>query len=243
MKNLLQLMVIASGVMSFLLANAQDVPSSGQTGQNVKARGQSSNLSSGGSAGNTGTGIFNQSDELGEETSVWFNDWSESVITLKDKSVLTDRLIRYNLLTRQMEFIHGDDTAAIGNPDEIAFVGFADHKFIYTEFLNQNNTIFRDYLEVLVEGKCSLLLHRTISHRYIEETPGSIMDSPKERYYLAENFYISKNGSLPIPLPGKKKDIIGLLTEKDLKSYIREHNLKCDHEGDLIELISFYNEE
>jgi hypothetical protein len=241
MKTLLKLFALASGLFIFLLAKSQDVPSSGQDQQNIKTRGQSSNPSSGGSSGNSGTGIFIQSENFGKETSLYFNDWSPGKITLKDRSVLTDRIIRYNLLTQQMELIRGNDTAAIGNPDEIASIEFDGHKFVYREIVTQDNQLIRTYLEVLVEGKCNLLLQRLISHRYIESS-ATIMEAPKERYFLAENYFVAKTGNLAVPLPGKKKDIAGLLSEKDVRSYIREHKLNCEREEDLKALISFYNE-
>lgn len=242
MKTLIQLIVIASGVFSFLLATAQDQPPVNQNQMNVKARGQSSDPSSGGTAGNSGTGLFAQSQDIGKECSIYFNDWTKSIVTLKDKTVLADRLIRYNLLTQQMEFIYNNDTAALGNPEEIASIELEGHKFIYRDFLSYNVPLI-GYLEVLVEGKCCLMLERSISHRYVEKEMESDLDSPIQTYFMTENYYISKNGNVPVPLPGKKKDIIGLLTEKDVKTYIKQHKLKCENEEDLKELISYYNSE
>ena len=61
-----------------------------------------------------------------------FDEWNDGVITMKDNTEIKGRKYRYNLYTQQMQFINGQDTAAIANPEVIRKISFGGKTFIFT---------------------------------------------------------------------------------------------------------------
>jgi len=231
--------------LSFLLfyfpVSAQDSPHESAT--NVKSHPVGScpetvNNASDNSAG----GALYAKKDLGEECSMYFNEWTEAVVLLMDGNEIADRLIRYNIYNQQMEFIEGADTAAFGNPEEIKSILLDGSEFIFQEFLCKNE-VKKGYFEVLVEGECKLLLHRCIAYKYVEECADPNSNLVKEQYYLSKKYFISEKGKTAKLLPNKKKELIAMLeeSEKDIKSYIKENKVKLCNEEDLKSLISYYN--
>jgi hypothetical protein len=195
-----------------------------------------------GSTDNSGSGIYNTKTNLGEETSIYFNDWSPCEVVLKDKSIITDRLLRYDIYHRQMQFILQSDTAAFGEPDEVESITFENNTFIYDEIKCKNGNR-KDYLELLVDGESRLLLYRCITQKFIGDcnTPGS--ENTNTQYYQTIKYFISKNGNVAVPLPESKNEVIELLSDKnkDIKSFIKDNKIKLTDETDLKKLIEYYN--
>lgn len=168
-------------------------------------------------------------------------NFAPGTITLKDNTVFKDRAYRYNMYTQQMEFILNNDTAAIGNPEELESLEFGDKHFIYDEYVYEDK-ILKGYLEVLVEGKYRLLLQCKIKYTLKQDTfdPTS---APVEKYYLGKQYYISTNNEPAEPIMLDKKDVINSLkvSGKDLKKYIKTNHISMKTESDLVNIISYCN--
>lgn len=235
-----KLFILSGLLLWYIPLTAQVSPN--KSGTNVKSYSSRSSSESGNlQPNNSGGGVLYAKKDLGEECSMYFNDWAEAEVLLTNGNEITDRLVRYNIYNQQMEFIAGNDTAAFGDPEEIKFISLDGSEFIFQDFLCEDE-IEKGYFEVLVEGECKLLLHRRIAYRYVEESADPNSSLVKEQYYLSKKYFISEKGQAAKLLPNKKKELISMLeSDKDIKSYIKENKIKLCNEDDLKSLISYYN--
>jgi hypothetical protein len=195
-----------------------------------------------GSIDNSGTGLIGYTSGLGKESSLFFKDWLPGTVVLTDNKVITDRMLRYDIYHRQMQFAFNGDTAAFGKPEEVRSITFDHNTFVYDEFLCKDG-MRKDYLEVLVNGDCRLLLYRCITYKLVEECTIPGAENPKEEYFQTKKYFLSKNNQVAVPFPTKKEDVIELLSDKgkDIKSFMQENKTKLTDEQDLIKLLNFYN--
>jgi len=243
MKALVKLILSIICIILYMQVLAQISPHEVNSQRDVKTKSSTTYSETSANQGNdSGAGIYATRENFGEECSMYLNDWTKATIVLKDKTLLTDKLVRYNIYNQEMQFISDGDTVAFGNPVEIESVNIDGSVFIYRDFLSHDE-IKDGYFEVLVEGGCQLLLHRCIAYRYIEESTDPNSNFVKEQYYLSKKYFISENGKTATMLPNKKKEIIAMLedNEKDIKSYIKQNKIKLCNEEDLKDLISYYN--
>jgi hypothetical protein len=196
-----------------------------------------------GTKDNSGTGSMGISSSLGNESTLFFNDWSPGKVVLTDNTVITDRMLRYDIYHRQMQFASKGDTAAFGKPEEVKSITFENNTFVYDEFMCKDGKR-KDYLELLIDGNCRLLLYRCISYKYVGECTIPGAENPKEEYFQTMKYFLSKNNQIAIPFPAKKEEVIELLSDKgkDIKSFMQENKIKLDSEQDIIKLVNYYNE-
>jgi hypothetical protein len=197
-----------------------------------------------GSRNNSGTGIYESKSDLGKEGSLFFNDWSPGTVILSDNTVITDRMLRYDIYHRQMQFAYKGDTAAFGKPEEVRSISFENNTFVFEEFSCHEGKR-KDYMEVLVDGSCRLLLYRCITYKYIGECAIPGAENPKEEYYQTKKYFISKDKKLPVQLPQSKNEVIELFSDtgKDIKTFMQENKIKLFEEQNLVKLVNYYNEE
>jgi len=242
MKTIIKLIASVFCIIAVIQTGAQvsDNPRDVKSNPSVSTVGPTSSqdISSGGGS------YVNIKQDFGEECSMYFDEkWTQGTVILKDKTVIDDRLLRYNMYNQQMEFISGEDTAAFGNPLEITSINFDRHNFIYTDYICHNEQK-KGYFEVLVDSDCKLLLFRCIKYKYVEECADPNTELLKETYYMEKKYFIARENKPAIQIPEKKKNVIELLSDKeDIKSFIKENKIKVCHEDDLKELISYYNED
>lgn len=237
MKPLVKSLLLSSCLLFFLNVSAQN-----KMGDDGTLQGSSTSTISNNESGGSGSGTIVERD-LGIPSSIYFNNWTDGTVILKDNTVHNNWPLRYNIQSQQMQFVYEGDTAAFANPEEISSITIEDHKFLYDEFLCENDIKRKGYLELLVDGNCKLYLHRCIAYRYVDACAEPGAENVKEEYYMAKRFLISENGSLPEILPEKKKELISMLDDEDknIKMYIKDNHIKLCNEDDLKELFSYYN--
>ncbi len=166
-------------------------------------------------------------------------EWKPGVIEMHDGTTLKDRMIRYNIYNQQMEYAVQGDTAAIGNPEDLAKLTIADQSFVFRKF-NCNGQVRQGYLQLLVEGDFELLLHRGIKYEYeeVEEGTGTVT-----RYYQANRYFISCHGEIAEPLPDRKNEVIAMLDKdpKKLKKYVKENKCKLRSQEEITDFFVFVN--
>lgn len=181
---------------------------------------------------------------MGEECGMYLcEDWKAGTLELQDGSAFTNRMFRYNLYHQQMEFAAEGDTAAIGNPEQIAKLTLDDKVFVYRKFFC-NEQVREGYLELLVEGKYELLLHRGI--KYVEENNpyGSETGGPVVKYYQDQRYFLSCDQGIAEQLPERKNAIIAAISEEDqqqLKQFVKEHKCKLKSQDELVSFFVFAN--
>lgn len=193
----------------------------------------------GGSANSSmGSGtIYN--DYLGTEGSMYQNDrWIDGNVVLADNSVLDDVKLRYNVYYKQMQFIQGPDTAAFSNPDEISHILLGEDKFIYTEFV-KDNELSSDYFKVLADGPCKVLHRSLVKYHEVIEKKNCI----EERFIKCCEFYIQTEGDAARQVKCNKKSVCSALGDKNeqIKAFIEGNDMKMKSEEDLIAVVDYYN--
>jgi hypothetical protein len=225
----------------FQLTGQQDPPETG-TPVTIKSGHETPKQAPVGSPENSGTGIYGSNTSLGDKSALYFNDWSPGTVVLTDNTIITDRMLRYDIYHRQMQFAYNGDTAAFGKPEEVKSITFGEYTFVYDEFICKEGKR-KDYLEVLAEGPCRLFVYRCINYKYVDDCAIPGAENPREEFYQAKKYLFSKNNEIATSMPENKNDVIELFSDKDLniKKFIHENKIKLDDEQDLIKLVNYYN--
>jgi len=242
MKTLVKLLVIFCFILLQNKVFTQINPPGEQNTATLKSHTEQSTQRPVGSDNNSGTGMYESNSNLGKESGLFFNDWSPGTVVLTDNTIITDRMLRYDIYHRQMQFAYKGDTAAFGKPEEVKSIKFENNSFVYDE-LQCKDGKRKDYLEVLVDGASRLLLYRCITYKYVGECTIPGAENPKEEFFQTKKYFISKGKNAAVPVPEKKQEAIGLLSDtgKDIKSFILENNIKLNDEADLVKLVNYYN--
>jgi len=180
---------------------------------------------------------------LGQECGMYlYEEWKPGSFELEDGNTFQDRMIRYNIYNQQMEYAWKGDTVAIGNPEDLIKLTIENNTFVYREFIC-NNKVRKGYLELLVEGKHELLLHRGIKYVYKENPHGTGKGGPVTTYYQDNRYFLSCNGKIAEQLPERKNEIIAMLEEdeKELKKYVKENKCKLKNQDELVDFFVFVN--
>lgn len=179
---------------------------------------------------------------LGDECSMYMNeDFQKGILTLKDKTIFEDRLYRFNIYNQQMEFILNDDTAAIGNPEELQLLHFDGKDFIFAEY-QSDEKVNNAYMELLVDGDYQLLLFS-----YIKYTSRENVEDPKDQpdviYYLETEYYVAFKNDPAKPILLNKKEVINTLQVpgKDIKQYMKNSHNQMKTQADLLDVFEYCN--
>lgn len=244
MKTNVKLIAIFSCILIQIQMFSQVNPPAEQNTITLKSGSAISTQKPVGTTDNSGTGMYESTSSLGKESNLFFNDWSPGTVVLTDKTVITDRMLRYDIYHRQMQFAVKGDTAAFGKPEEVKSITFEKNTFVYDDFLCKDGQR-KDYLEVLVDGYCRLLLYRCITYKYVGDCTIPGADNPKEEYYQTKKYFISKDRNVAVPIPESKNDVVKLFSDKnkDIKSFMRDNDIKLTHEEDLVKLVNYYNQD
>jgi hypothetical protein len=179
--------------------------------------------------------------DYGKETGLYLDEkWLPGEIVLSDGTIIKDRLLRYNIYSRQIEFVDKNDTMAIANTFDVKQLKIGERSFIFTSFVYDGKPV-EDWLEVLVDGDYSLFLYRRIVYRYVESLSESNPET--DRFFMIEKYYIQDSNGEIKALPNTKKQIVKCLAEKnpDIESFMKENKIRLTKEGDLVKLMEFCN--
>lgn len=194
------------------------------------------------SSGSAGGSIQNFMD-LGKECGMYLCEkWKPGEIILKDGTVLTERMIRYNIYHQQMEYAWEGDTSAIGNPNDLEKLLIENQTFVFRQFICKEK-VRQGFLELLVEGKYELLLYRGIKYVHQENPSGSETGGPVNTYYQDNRYFLSCKGKIAEQLPQKKNAIIASMddNEEELKQYVKDQKCKLKTQEELVNFFVFAN--
>lgn len=167
-------------------------------------------------------------------------DWAIGKIVLLDGGVIDNYLLRYNLLTDQMEFIFGNDTLVFVNPQNINTVTFGEHTFVYENYLS-GHVVQQGYFELIVPGKNKLMVKRWVAK---QKPDARYPDDPSlTKYKVEECYFISKPGIPANKLACNRRSVLMFLNghNEDIAEYLRITGNKVHTIEDLILLVSYYN--
>ncbi len=164
-------------------------------------------------------------------------DWPAGKVVLRDGGSIENYLLRYNLLSDQMQFIAGQDTLAFASPDELNTVTFDGHTFIYENF-ECGDAIRQGYFELIVPGKNKLLLKRVVTYQIPDPK-----DESSTKYLIDDCYFISKPGKAASKLMCNRKSALSVLNEhnEEIEEYLRITGNKVRSLDDLKKLVAYYN--
>jgi hypothetical protein len=175
-----------------------------------------------------------------EETGIYLiPEWVSGKVILKDNTTLENLKLRYNIYHQQMQFISEGDTLAFSKPEELNCLFLGDKKFIFIDFDNKGS-VEKGYFELRADGRCQLLLRRSITYHLIDE---SVSANGKDPYMRSCDFYIRKNNEIAKPIIPSKKTILNVLNDRQdtVREFINDNKLNMRNYDDFLLVINFYN--
>lgn len=176
-----------------------------------------------------------------EGTPYLYDQWKAGEMMLKSKHLLGDRVFRYDIYARQMQFIYGEDTVALANPEEVEWVNFQGHHFVYRTYQSGTQEM-SDWFELLVDGDCSLLLRRKVLYHMASEEQSGEADA-KDKFYMVRDYYANIEGSKFFKLDCTNREICKSFCDKkdEIKAFIKGRKLNVKRQEDLEAVIAYYN--
>ncbi len=167
-------------------------------------------------------------------------EFSPGKVILKNGDVLTDRNLRYNIYTQQMQFVKANDTMAFGDPTEIQSLEFLSKVFVHKPFMRPDKEVDVDYFEALYEGKIKLLLRRVVTHELKAKGPQGEME---EAYLIVKQYYLQKDNKPAKLLLLNKKSVLKAMDghADQVKKFIKDNKLNCHKELDLVKIVEYYD--
>lgn len=169
-----------------------------------------------------------------------YNDFRKGEVALKNGNIFRGEF-RYDKYADQVEFKVKQGIYWVANPDLVDYIKIDS---IYLIFVSKN-TEHPDkgsYYEVLVAGKCYLLLKEGVILQSAE-LPKPYTDAKPAKFIKRKNLYyflVDKN--IPVRI-SSKKTISEVLSDKssEISAFIRKNKLSYKKEKDLIRIVNYYN--
>lgn len=165
--------------------------------------------------------------------------WTSGHVMLNDNSLLEDLRLRYDIYHQQLQFVRDDDTLAFAKPEEVKCFMLGDRHFIYADY-QVDNIIGHGYFELASEGKCRLLVRRTVKYHADPENKPNI----EEDVYVKEcSYFISKNGETAKPIKLNRKSVLAAFSDKQeqIRQYMADHDIRLNDCHQLKEVVDYYN--
>jgi hypothetical protein len=165
--------------------------------------------------------------------------WAPGRIMLSDMSIVDNILLRYDIYHQQIQFIRDEDTLAFSKPEEVKCFMLGDNKFIYTDY-QENGIVGKSYFELLSDGDCKLLLHRSVKYHLVSDSQS---DKPDDQYVRECQYYLSKNGEVAKPIRACRKGVLCAFNDKEeqVKTFIDDNDMKMNTCDQLKEVVAYYN--
>jgi hypothetical protein len=189
----------------------------------------------------TSGGYYRQKALPGEAASAYLTSaFIVGEVVMANGAIIGDMPMRYNLYTQQMQYIDGDDTLAIGNPQEIEYLLVGDKIFVYVAY-KCNSEIKTGYFELLEDGECRLL--KRWFARYQVKDQSSQSSDECDVFYRDCNCFLQFGDRPAEVVSSKKKTFVGSFGNQGEKinRMMRLERLKTNREDDLRKIVAFYN--
>ncbi len=168
-------------------------------------------------------------------------EWKIGV--LKTDSVLIEDLkYRYNIYGKQMQYMYDSVIYSIGAPHKIKSLNFDNKCFIYSIF-NNNGIEEYDFFQVLVEGKCKLLIRREIQIIQANYNYTHNVGSHNDKFVLVESYYMKKGDAPAVKVKKFKKRFLQNFEDKNIQvaDYMKKQKISLGKQDDLMKVVDYYN--
>ncbi len=165
-------------------------------------------------------------------------EWQGGLIQLEDDRKVNGYLYRYNIFTDQIEL------KSVVDPTPVKIISIGKQRFVYSDFLIDEESISAGYFEVIVNGDCKLLKRRYIRNNDQDYRVSKILgnSSAAPATTVIKEYYIKKGAEPAILLDKTKSSILSNLSDKEaFNDYVEKKFIVIVNENRLIELINHYN--
>jgi len=171
-------------------------------------------------------------------------NWGKGTLIMNNDTLVEGLDFRYNIYAHEMQIKINKDTLAFTRPDLIRTLVFNNRTFVYGDYMN-NMISGKDYFELLVDGKCKLLLKREITF-LAKNPPVSPLSGGYEndRLILKDNiFYLQSKGSVATFVKSNKRSFLSQLGDhqSELIKFIKDEKIHFTDKKDVTKLIIYYN--
>lgn len=174
-----------------------------------------------------------------------FDEWLDGTIIMKDKNLVKGNMYRYNLYTQQMQFVEGNDTVAIANPEDIEQISFGGKAFIFTSY-DAPEKIGNGYFELISEGKCRILKRWVVLFHVVDEQEAETMSSSAdESEFLRDcNCYLQFGETPALKASHNKKELLTCFKkdQDEVEKFMKQNDIKMKTENDLKAVVDYYNQ-
>ena len=156
-------------------------------------------------------------------------------------SILYKAPLRYNIYADEIEFKIDDIIYWIAVPQNIVHVKIDESVFIYIHTGEKKNKK-GSYYELLVGGKCKLLLKRNIAFFEAEAVKAYVEAKPAQFREMNDTYFLQFNNGIPQVITNMKS-VKNTLSEKssDISKYIKKDKISIKKKDDLIKLVRYCN--
>jgi len=180
------------------------------------------------------------------EGTIYLNEqWFPGVIKLKfyDEPINVDKL-RINVFNNEVE-LQVDGKIKVVGAHEIIYCsineGYRKRYFVSTmEYPVETN--LTGFFEVLYDAPTSLLAHYYTAIKKADYNVALDVGSKNDEILIKENYYVVKENA-PLIKVDKRKDVLKICSDfaSQMKSFIKNNNLKTSNSKDLVEIFKYYN--
>ncbi len=175
-----------------------------------------------------------------EGTPYMSEDFKPGEVYTKD-SILYEGPLRYNIYEDEIEFKANDKIYWIAKPQDIVYVKIEKSSFIFIHTDEKKNKK-GSYYELLVGGKCQLLLKRNIVFLEAEASKPYIDEKAARFQMMKDTYFLQIDNVLPQSITNMKS-IKNVISEKssDISKYIKREKISAKEKDDLIKLVKYCN--
>jgi len=161
-----------------------------------------------------------------EGTPYLYEDFKPGEVYTKD-SILYEGPLRFNIYADEIEFKANDIIYWIAKPQDIVYVKIEKSSFIFIQTDEKKNKK-GSYYELLVGGKCQLLLKRNIAFLEAEASKPYIDEKAARFQMMKDTYFLQIDNVLPQSITNMKS-IKNVISEKssDISKYIKKEKISA----------------
>jgi hypothetical protein len=173
-----------------------------------------------------------------------FRDFQKGILYIEPEGKYNVK-VRYDIFADQMHLKDSNMIYGITQPFRVKLIEAGNYKFLYSVFVDSpddNEPTHSSYFVIKTEGKCRLLIKKSI--RVQDAEPAKLYQEAKPPKFVvtADTYYLKTDGNSAVRIKNKK-DLLAVLADKAdaIDSYISSNKLGVKDSEDLAKIVSFYN--
>jgi len=171
-------------------------------------------------------------------------EFTSSVIKVKDGTLYEEVMLRYNIMSDEIEFLKSDgQVRSMSSRDKTQWAIIGKDTIVTRVYGQPEKQKYRHFI-LLQGGELQLLLKK--KKRFREATEPSGYSKGTDPAYVdgAGEFYLCYGADKPaLEAPKKKKEVESFFGAKGeaMSGYMKQEKLSLKKEEDLLQLVRYYN--